>query len=65
MLYEVITILWTTSLQSQVLASEAGQFGTSGGVAHYDNDGFLDLFVGAPYATDKKQVGIVYRNNFV
>jgi len=55
-----VAILWTTSLQSQALASEAGQFGTSGGVAHYDNDGFLDLFVGAPYATDKKQVGIVY-----
>ena len=60
-----LAVLWTFCAQGQAQAVVAGQYGTSGGFAHYDNDGVPDLFVGAPYANQKKDIGIVfvYRGN--
>ena len=55
-----LAILWTACPQDRALAAVAGQYGTSGGVAHYDLDGIPDLFVGAPFATHKDRVGAVY-----
>ena len=54
-----LTVLFTVCAYGQAQAFEAGQYGFSGGFAHYDNDGIPDLFVGAPYATHKLGVGIV------
>jgi hypothetical protein len=55
-----LAVLWTACPQGRALAAAPGQYGTSGGVAHYDRDGIPDLFVGAPFVTHKDRVGAVY-----
>ena len=54
-----LAFLWSVGAPGEALAS-AEQYGSSGGVAHYDRDGIPDLFVGAPFARHKKRVGAVY-----